>query len=790
MKQFKKLALTILVLLISLLYSNPAKCQLKDCNIPSQFYTLTGTYPANIVIRAGCRALVSGTVKMNTNCSLTIEAGGLLWMPPGSTITHVNDGIPNNFDTWIGIIIKGHAGQKQNEAINMWSQFPSWILSPSNGQWPVRNINPTFYNQGLLCIEGNTGEGAGGAQLKKMLNGVKVEAGGIVAAHDASFIDNINNSVTFLPYIPGYQSSYFQNCKFSIETTKSNLSKTSFLNFLGQDQYFPVDGCTFDDINGTANHQRKVGVEFGKCYNGTVENCTLKNCIWGINSYSGAWGGDFSFMHNIHENNINGILAIGDGLFNLQANTFNIYQQNSEAVGIYLNGTGTFYVGRNQFTGFKKPNGSNMYGVYLLNTGGSSAVYKNNIYKNNFYYLQRGVHAINNNVATYLTCNDFQFQINSDVNVINQTPVNNSGGINPLQGAPGAPAGNTFTNTAPSHDLINIPTKNWTFNYYYKINTTRAKPQNDQTDNSTMFINGNGNPSICEHVPSEIPLTPIICHHIIDSITGIINGYASSGLTADEQADLNYQVGLKKYYSGMLLSTFISYQYKDTTAHWADSISTYIANCNEKYFRPTKINYYISKQQYGSAQNLIDTLRGDTSDSENPVKARYYSLLLTGTQNNFDSLWQITNMDSLKHVADDTLKTVSGAAQGLYMSILFKAPNATPAIFDLYPPTIWEYDYSNDSIIYDSNYLTLTASPNPFTNNIGLTVSNSNSEATDFVIKIMDLQAYQVYSQSSNVQGNSSTTITPDTSGLATGYYYAIVFKNGNACCYALIYKQ
>ncbi|MDZ4757498.1 MAG: hypothetical protein SGJ10_05085 [Bacteroidota bacterium] len=124
------------------------------------------------------------------------------------------------------------------------------------------------------------------------------------------------------------------------------------------------------------------------------------------------------------------------------------------------------------------------------------------------------------------------------------------------------------------------------------------------------------------------------------------------------------------------------------------------------------------------------------------------------------------------------------------MSLLLNDSSDTMELFAFYPPAAWQYDYSNDTTVYDSCSLSINASPNPFGNNIGLTINNADSYDADIVVKIVDLQAYQVYSQLSNVSPNSSTTITPDTGNFTAGYYYAVVFKNGNACCYTLIYKE
>jgi len=203
---------------------------------------------------------------------------------------------------------------------------------------------------------------------------------------------------------------------------------------------------------------------------------------YGIYAIGQKAGRTFSVVNTIFNDNESGIYANAIDLMNVKNNKVFMKGKNPSiskpevASGIYLDKCSGYIIEENELRTTEVAQYFTTYGIYVNSSGEAN----NTIYKNKFFDNIYGItsHDKNRNkdgsAGLRLKCNEFA-NVKMDISVFKTEPTAREMGIASSQGANGAtcetPAGNLFSNLAPSTGYYSILNDGEFVNYFHHIST-------------------------------------------------------------------------------------------------------------------------------------------------------------------------------------------------------------------------------------------------------------------------------------------------------------------------------
>jgi subtilisin family serine protease len=429
-----------------------------------------------ITIESGGKLTIKSTVYMLPGSDIIVERGGDLVIDSGYVTTCKG--------LWNGIQVQGSRDLDQY----------------------------TFSNQGHVTLINNaTIENAlSGVQAIKIdSTGIDLNAtGGIIHVNHANF-NNCVNGICLYPY---------ENFLNDTNNIKNNLSYLYFCNFKLDRNYYhvfdspkqfiylesvrgiPIKACKFINEMKASDYEEEtlidpenmVGImSINSSFHvdeyclhhvtpcDTLVPCYFENLKYGI--YGLNFGSEKFPVINKSEfmSNKTGVYL---GAINNAVVTSNYFYSESIDTagldplilgGLYLDCCNAYQVEENEFDGYN-PIGS-YQGIKVGLVVNNSGPYANEVYRNDFSYLDYGIIAMNDNkrdsVGLCIECNNFAY-CDYDISVV-VDPSSNGWGIASNQGSrdtiPTAPAGNIFTSNYTPHtfDLYNDTVAD-PFNYFHQ----------------------------------------------------------------------------------------------------------------------------------------------------------------------------------------------------------------------------------------------------------------------------------------------------------------------------------
>jgi hypothetical protein len=433
----------------------------------------------DIIINTGAQLTILGTVQMGPNRQIIVQQGGKLIVNGGK----ITNGCSNH--PWKGIIVQGNSSGYQNPSDQgIVSLSDSAVIE--NAYIGIHCINPA-----IMPIDG------GGIAEDPS---TRARGGGIVFAYDSKFVNN-QIAVQFEPYSKN-SISHFERCSFEINPSLlSNFNPTYMVRF-NQVNTIKILGCSFlsrvgdKPINGIYSYHSSFLVS-RKCSSVICSESTpssFENLNYAIYSLSRTGGKTFSVQYSNFTKNRRGVYANATDNLRISHNNITMYRKNPLVVdnvsGIYLDNCTGYIVEENELQNMETYPGYTTYGIYINNSGETN----NMIYKNNISNCSYGITAqdknrnINGSTGLALKCNQF-IDVKTDIAVLKSNPIATGMGIAASQGSNGSncesPAGNLFSNLAPSTGYYSIFNEGGFLNYFHHnpSNESRVYP-NVVTENS------------------------------------------------------------------------------------------------------------------------------------------------------------------------------------------------------------------------------------------------------------------------------------------------------------------
>ena len=402
----------------------------------------------DVVVENGGVLTVKNTIYMGESTKIIVKPGGKLILDYRAVLT-------------------GLCG-------SMWSGIEVWGNSAAH-QFPDNNGN---YAQGYLEMKNGAVIENAACAVSLWRPGHWSTTGGIVHATDATF-RNCAKAVHALHYTnhhpaTGKETQYnsrFRNCTFAIDngylgTTAfhkhADLSHVNGISFIGCD--FSADrsaqgvsphcigiGAYTSGFAATAFCDHGDGdVVIEPCPDDMMKGCSFTGFHMGIHADNdGSAARSFNVRKATFSNNTCGIHALNTGFATILESDFTVGVGSHCDYGIYADGVTGFCIEENTFRP-RLPGTGTTYGIVVRNAQGA-----NDIYRNTFDGLACGNAAVGCNMATATspagarprqagltyTCNE------NTGNAIDFCVIGGDGatsGIQPLQGSPAMPAGNTF----------------------------------------------------------------------------------------------------------------------------------------------------------------------------------------------------------------------------------------------------------------------------------------------------------------------------------------------------------
>lgn len=443
---------------------------------------------SNLIIQSGKTLTVNGTLRMATNTTITIQAGGKLVLD-GGTITSICD------KPWSGIIVEGTYNQ------------------PATSLTFHGRVNMT---NGAIISNAKTAFSLAG----KLPNGNVdwAKTGGQLYALNATFLNN-KTDVEMLSYNPKNSTTgtytgsatQFNNCTF--KTTDATLFKWNEVNgahivlwemnsinfnschftddrthILPQNSTLPPPLLTTEIMSAGRTGILAINSEFGlySLTGGSPTPNTFTNLKNGIRYYNNGKASKSPRIEYCEFNNcIGGIYAGGNHFSTIRSNTFNINAKSdltdpdileNGVYGLYLDKSDGFNTEGNLFKGdFNIPSNGrfNNTGIAARNCGDI----ENNLYRSDFQNLNVGIEPLSHNKnagkieGLQFKCNTFQNHVD-EVYVLDDVAYPaaiKDLGIRSEQGdfTKLEPADNSFDNNALSLNL-NLNNKGNRYFYLYR----------------------------------------------------------------------------------------------------------------------------------------------------------------------------------------------------------------------------------------------------------------------------------------------------------------------------------
>ncbi|MBW6491646.1 MAG: T9SS type A sorting domain-containing protein [Lentimicrobium sp.] len=419
----------------------------------------------DIIINTGAQLTILGTVQMGPNRQIIVQQGGKLIVNGGK----ITNGCSNH--PWKGIIVQGNSSGYQNPSDQgIVSLSDSAVIE--NAYIGIHCINPA-----IMPIDG------GGIAEDPS---TRARGGGIVFAYDSKFVNN-QIAVQFEPYSKN-SISHFERCSFEINTALlSNFSPAYMVRF-NQVNTINILGCSFisryldHQINGIYSYHSSFVVS-RKCSSVICSESipsSFENLNYAIYSLSRTGGKTFSVQYSNFTKNRRGVYANATDNLRISHNNITMYRKNplmdDNISGIYLDNCTGYIVEENELQNMETYPGYSTYGIYINNSGETN----NMVYKNNISNCSYGITAqdknrnINGSAGLLLKCNQFN-NVKMDISVLKTNPTDIEMGIAGSQGSNGTtcdtPAGNLFSNLAPSTGYYSIHNSGEFVNYFHHAGT-------------------------------------------------------------------------------------------------------------------------------------------------------------------------------------------------------------------------------------------------------------------------------------------------------------------------------
>jgi hypothetical protein len=420
----------------------------------------------DVIINQGVVLTITGTVEMPPAKHIYVQKGGLLILD-GGKITNACKG-----EQWGGINVYGTSTGPQT--LNY------------QGMVEIKN-NGTIENAliGIHCINATNEEGGS-------IGTSKFTGGGIILVNEAWFKNN-SMSVVFEKYTTS-SASRFKSCTFVINDELFTDATFNYFVRMNEVNGVTYTGCTFkNEQSSFAIADRGKGIYSNNSFFMVdqyilpppfqAQKTIFNGLRYGIHAFGQKGGRTFAVANTLFENNESGIYASGTDLVNLKDNVFKMKNSSSQppvASGIYLEKCTGYIIEENEFWTIDNNPFLKSYGVYINSSGEAN----NTIYKNKFYDNTYGITSQDQNrnkdgsAGLRLKCNEFN-NVKMDIVIMKTVSNDIEMGIASSQGSNGGtcdtPAGNLFSNLAPSTGYYSIHNGGELVYYYHHNPSSEAR---------------------------------------------------------------------------------------------------------------------------------------------------------------------------------------------------------------------------------------------------------------------------------------------------------------------------
>ncbi len=718
--------------------------------------------------------LTPGAYVVISNCTIKLKPGGTITVDAKSVLKIINSTITreatSGSTTWSGINIIGNPIYDQiTETIDDYEFFHGYNTynAMQHGSVWVDHSTISYADKAIISA-GRTG-------------------GGYCFVDHGTFRDN-----DF--------SIYFTNYPLHAQNTR-------------------IDASTFDNPHRLSGYQSGIyyaaiyllNASGAGGYTFTVENCEFMNTgimssIIGIrvagsyiniyNSYFTALNVGFLLEKGPYltgaqlnggwfERCDRGAVALGADVFYVSNSVFDINKTvkfgtfskiNPAAlpVGLFIAGSNNYNVVNSYFDKvIGSLTGSQLsYGIVV---DGNSSFGYDLVSKNTFAAIDIGFQTQNENLSTFLQCNNFSYRtFNYDITIPAGTLRRHDGC--PLTSVFNGMPKNIFSSN-PVHSDRNIkinsnkytPSNKFLYSYYYSYQNPFYSTSGKISTINCNLVNS------CETVPYFLGFTKSASNYIeASSIVDSLRA-ANADTGTIETAEF-----FKGSFLGQMVFTIANdYQF--------DSAINILKNDTSVASVYHKVMLYLSKGSYASAQSILDNLT-NTSNEALAFKEFYNVLIPIYSDYSFEAL------DSIRSQIDSM--AIDSGFIGKQARYLVNFIDETNAILDSskqftpqYTDSILPVDSIDNIDTTVNNYL-VTVYPNPFVDDLYADFTNNSGTTGIFTLKLYDSYAALIDENQISINDTETKTFHLSTSGLGWGFYYLQIVDNNAAVITArIIYK-
>ena len=788
----------------------------------------------NIVVKSKCILnLWCGIYKISPGVKITIEAGGQLCLynailTQSADNTNANSITLNTANNWVGIEILSAGGSSPSD----WAQeelicpTPSCIGAPPDIQ---PNDGPLYKNGVMFCYKSkirysNYGVTVGGEIIDNSYWHFRYwwsgSGGGQLYAIKSSFENNRWRHLLFANYLPVNLSIVIGNrfiteqgvdpildeqhrdiiidrtaFKYNIE--KNNFEVRSlFNNYWGielRGAYARINNDTFKwqmagvIYNTTAVNPTAPKWAFDLGYVQAVQNSYFKQCQVAIDNGAGTrvrvekniiQTCDF-FRYNTNSRTTGSTVFtyFGSGPY---PNYSGFTSGDNGTIGVY-NGPGGYNLQCNGNSFITKPpilNPSKDASIVTAASGNLSSVFMNNTLSS----AVSGFRSIANNKGFQIGCNTFKASRKNDI-------LNDPSGLLSNQGTSSKPTGNVHSRFSGSgrSDILNLNTINYSFpiskrlKYYYKNGITPQIPLNFTS--STVTIAGTNAANNCntsylwnyESGCAYLSLLPPQKARY-DSLKTTRNAYLEGGISPEEQEEFD---NISQNYD-MAMVNMMDYLILNGNAYnhdVSDSIKQLLLTHNTLNSKVYLVDWYISKDSFSKADNLMDSLLSNYSgDKFVEDFVEYRDLLSQCQQSDSTNAFLFSHFNNFAAIAD-SLGYFSHAALGIAQEIANL--DSTNSFYHNQFYGTWVPDVSDTNLIDYSVTENIIAYPVPFSSSLTVSIENYTSNIRTFTAVLKDMDGTELFSHVVTVNANDLNTVTDTSlSTLVPGLYALQIYES------------
>ncbi|WP_052515833.1 M43 family zinc metalloprotease [Phaeodactylibacter xiamenensis] len=548
---------------------------------------IAGTQIINgtIFVEAGGELTVTGTLRFTSNSGIVVRRGGRL---------HVNGGyLTRCEDTgyWDGIVVEGNKNLPQPNVFVVPGPNEAGILRSSNGaviEWARHAISANTYNPWWD----------------------DTYRGGLVYCTDTEFLNNFR-SASFMSY-DFINNSRFIDCNFDITDPSASPN-------LGGVSIWETDGIEFNSSD--FSQMTNFAIEAVDAGMSIINGCTFNSCGQGINPevtypfssgaglYVGPGGGAQNEFH-LFNPQLGVMLSTPESKGNQDA----LIEQNrfNGGDGVWLAGLNNAVIRENVF----RDNSGNMFGVYGDDTGNGTVEITCNDMLDNGIFLP--VLFTGENDMSFITRNFF-FSNYGNITLDGSQVATN---IALLQGAPGDPARNCFTNGSAEHI--------WTFGTttpfrYFHLANPCETPQNSTsagtTNNYLKILTSPSQEESC-YLFLRNPKEPPFGHGDYSDAKQLYNDLETESNNDPEDSELEYAV-LQAQEQMERIAHWIISAGIDNEEFTADANLVFEEEMENTAYQRLEFGYRVRRGEFGQAEELLNNLaeEGDLTSSDGLFRA-------------------------------------------------------------------------------------------------------------------------------------------------------------------------